>query len=396
MAGSIEIANAVIDMCLIDGNNQTTLPETDSVQRAVNKEDAPEEKKITKEQAQGILNKIGSSAKTCYMAQAEAVKKGGECVDAALKWCETKTNQSLKRLLTPLNANLNDLNEQIEDVKYDILISSSVNNQKTGNHEENNMADVMPNKSDDAFTQIIIDATMSSLMNSSAKESASSASSSAVSFFVGGYSSSESSSSSSEMDKTSLSDMSIRIGMNVAKVTIERNWFNPGVFQLTRDMYSFSEQKISPAATASYVSGDTEGIQNRFSAMNESVLPAFPVAFIIAKDVSIKFTSAKSISASFAESVEKHASKGGGFLCFSNNSASASSGSRSASVANSNSDCVTVRFTAPQILGYYMQAVAEDKSNHISSEDVKNMSIIGFISNFKLMMDELEEKEKQA
>lgn len=353
MAGSIEIANAVIDMCLIDGNNQTTLPETDSVQRAVNKEDAPEEKKITKEQAQGILNKIGSSAKTCYMAQAE-------------------------------------------DVKYDILISSSVNNQKTGNHEENNMADVMPNKSDDAFTQIIIDATMSSLMNSSAKESASSASSSAVSFFVGGYSSSESSSSSSEMDKTSLSDMSIRIGMNVAKVTIERNWFNPGVFQLTRDMYSFSEQKISPAATASYVSGDTEGIQKRFSAMNESVLPAFPVAFIIAKDVSIKFTSAKSISASFAESVEKHASKGGGFLCFSNNSASASSGSRSASVANSNSDCVTVRFTAPQILGYYMQAVAEDKSNHISSEDVKNMSIIGFISNFKLMMDELEEKEKQA
>lgn len=118
----------------------------------------------------------------------------------------------------------------------------------------------MPNKSDDAFTQITIDATMSSLMNSSAKESASSASSSAVSFFVGGYSSSESSSSSSEMDKTSLSDMSIRIGMNVAKVTIERNWFNPGVFQLTRDMYSFSEQKISPAATASYVSGDTEGI----------------------------------------------------------------------------------------------------------------------------------------
>ena len=123
--------------------------------------------------------------------------------------------------------------------------------------------------------------------------------------------------------------------------------------------------------------------------MNKTVLPAFPVAFVIAKDVSIKFTSESGVSSSFAETVEKQASKGGGFLCFSANSASASSDSKSAAVANSNSNAVTVRFTAPQILGYYMQAIPEDRSVHITETEGNDMSIVGFISNFKLMMDDM-------
>ena len=116
----------------------------------------------------------------------------------------------------------------------------------------------------------------------------------------------------------------------------------------------------------------------------ETILPAFPVALVIAKDVSIKFTSESGVSASFAEAVEKQASKGGGFLCLSSNSSSASSDSKSAAVANSNSNAVTVRFTAPQILGYYMQAIPEDKSVHITETEGNDMSIVGFISNFKM------------
>lgn len=133
--------------------------------------------------------------------------------------------------------------------------------------------------------------------------------------------------------------------------------------------------------------------------MNKCILPSFPVAFVIAKDVSIKFTSATSVSASFAETVESHASKGGGFLCFSTNGSSASSGSTSGAVANSSANSVTVRFTAPQILGYYMQAIPEDESSHINATNVKDISIVGFISSFKLMIDEYSkdmETEKKA
>ena len=50
---------------------------------------------------------------------------------------------------------------------------------------------------------------------------------------------------------------------------------------------------------------------------------------------------------------------------------------------------MTVRFTAPQILGYYMQAVPEDKSIYIAETEGNDMSIVGFISNFKLMMDDM-------
>ena len=57
-------------------------------------------------------------------------------------------------------------------------------------------------------------------------------------------------------------------------------------------------------------------------------------------------------------------------------------------VANSNGNSVTIRFTAPQILGYYMQAIDEDMSTHINDSNVKDISIVSFISNFKLMLEE--------
>ena len=60
-----------------------------------------------------------------------------------------------------------------------------------------------------------------------------------------------------------------QIGMSVAKVDIERDWFNPGVFALSGDMYNVSTQKFSPAG--SYSGFD----KNRFSEMYECVFPAY-------------------------------------------------------------------------------------------------------------------------
>lgn len=122
----------------------------------------------------------------------------------------------------------------------------------------------MPNKSDDYFTQVIIDTTMSAVTSTSSKESSSSQSRTSASFFLGGYSSSESNSRNKESAYEEKSDMSIQIGMNVAKVQIERSWFNPGVFQLSRDMFNFSEQKIAPSANVPFGRENVEGIRKRF------------------------------------------------------------------------------------------------------------------------------------
>lgn len=385
---TVGVASAIVDLCMSDENGNTITPDEETIERVANKE-AKDGKKIDKEDIQKIIQKVGDAAVSCSRAQTETVVAGEECVKAAIEWCDNKNRMQLKNLLIPLQNNLDNLNQEIEELKSQILISKAANKIEAGSSAAEAIeADVMPNKSDDYFTQVIIDTTMSAVTSSSSKESSNSAKRTNVSFFLGGYSSSESSSSTSTMSKDETSDMNIQIGMNVAKVQIERSWFDPGVFQLTGDMFNFSEQRVAPAASVPFGDSNLEEVQKRFNEMNSSILPAFPVAFVIAKDVSIKFTSATSVSASFAETVEKHASKGGGFLCFSTNSSSASSSDKSGVVANSNANSVTVRFTAPQVLGYYMQAIPEDKSNHINATNIKDMSIVGFISNFKLMLDD--------
>ena len=135
--------------------------------------------------------------------------------------------------------------------------------------------------------------------------------------------------------------------------------------------------KANTAATS------PDEVKQRFAEMNECIFPAYLVAFVIAKDVSIRFVSKSFMSSSFAESIEDHASKGGGFLIFSGNSSSASSSGRSAAAASSTANAVTVRFTAPQILGYYMQATPADRSAHINSTSDTDMSVIGFVSKSK-------------
>ncbi len=130
--------------------------------------------------------------------------------------------------------------------------------------------------------------------------------------------------------------------------------------------------------------------------MNDCVFPCYPTSFVIAKDVTIKFSSQSAMSSSFAKSVEDHSSRGGGFFIFGGSSSSSSSSSESSSSATSTAHSVTVRFTSPQIIGYYMEAVPADKSVHISSAvtnvDDDYISIFEFITKFKAMLDEHNEK----
>ena len=203
--------------------------------------------------------------------------------------------------------------------------------------------------------------------------------------FFGGYSSSRSHRESVDSSQSETSNIKIQIGMSIAKVGIGREWFNPGVFLLTKDMYNTSSKKISPNSKGKPFQ------KERFDAMNDCAFPCFPVAFIIARDVTIKFSSDTSMSNSFAQSVEDHSSSGGGFFIFGGNSSSSSNSSRSNSCATSSANSVTVRFTSPQILGYYLEATPADESvtlSEVRSGNSDYISILDFIKNFQIMLDD--------
>lgn len=337
-----------------------------------------------------LIDVVGKGATECLNAQTAAVDAAGKSTKAALAWCEAKNKHQLKELLTPLKAQLETVNIDIEELKEQIAISRAVlaepNNQD--GKQPNSVADVLPNQPSDGFTQVLIQSKMSSIKQSSSRSSEASSSRRGASFFFGGHARSKSHQESVEAAMSDQSDMEIQIGMNIAKVQIEREWFNPGVFLLTGNMFSFTENSIAPINRTSFADGASDAVKTRFSDMNKCIFPSYPEAFVIAKDVSIRFTSATSVSSSFAQSVEDHASKGGGFFIFSGSSSKSSGSSSMAATANSNANSVTIRFTTPQILGYYMQATPADRSVHINrtnSTDAE-MSVISFVSKFKEML----------
>lgn len=347
-----------------------------------------------------VIELLKKKAMDCISEQNKLITATESAVKAGMDYFEKNNQLQLKAMLQPLQQQLSDVNDQISQLKEKINLSSIMNpDEERDEHGKAIVGDksaVAANQVPDRFTQIIIDTKFSALTQQSSKESEASESSSGVSFFFGGYSSNQSHQSSVQSQMEAQENIHIQIGMSVAKVQIEREWFNPGIFLLTEDMYNTSSERISPASTTSFADQETEKVRDRFKQMNECVFPCYPVSFVVAKDVTIKFVSQDALTSSFTQSVEDHSSKGGGFFIFGGSSAQASSSSNSSSSATSTSNSVTVRFTSPQILGYYLEAVPADHSMSIGSSDAANdtdfISVLEFITTFKKMLDDHNEK----
>lgn len=328
-------------------------------------------------QVSELLTKLGESANDCLSAQSSLNQAAEAASTAAMTYFESKNLQQYKSMLLPLQAQLDSVKAEISQLQQQIALSTSVQGGDPGS--------VAPNQVPDGFTQLLITSKFSQVNQQSSSSASASNSSYGVSFFFGGYSSSQSHQEAVSQALSSQTDMEIQIGMSVAKVTIGREWFNPGVFLLSGDMYNTSSLRIAPNKE---YSGFTD---ERLNEMNQCVFPCYPTAFVIARDVTIRFSSATAMSDSFAQSVEDHSSRGGGFFIFGGSSSSSSSSSQSNSTATSNSNSVTVRFTTPQILGYYLEATAADKSAIISDNtqvDSDFISIFDFIQDFQKMLDD--------
>ena len=336
---------------------------------------------IDPDKAKNIITALAGNASRCMKAQDDLIAAAQNATDRALEYFQQKNLLQYKQMLLPLQTQLARTESDIADVRQQIGLSTVM--QQASKPKDG--SDVTPNVVPDRFAQVLIESTMASVRQSSSNATSASASSSHSSFFFGGYSSSRSHRESVDSSQSETSNIKIQIGMSIAKVSIGREWFNPGVFLLTKDMYNTSSKKISPNSKGKPFQ------KERFDAMNDCAFPCFPVAFIIARDVTIKFSSDTSMSNSFAQSVEDHSSSGGGFFIFGGNSSSSSSSSRSNSCATSSANSVTVRFTSPQILGYYLEATPADESvtlSEVRSGNSDYISILDFIKNFQIMLDD--------
>jgi hypothetical protein len=350
---------------------------------------------IDPEQVGTLLTALDTSITACATAQTALVDAANKATTAAMEYFQTKNLLQYKTMLTPLKQQLEDTNSAIAALQSKIKLASVFQPKAVDGKPAYDKADesaVTPNHVPENFTQIIITSSMAEANQQSSSQSNSSSSTFGCSFFFGGYSSSRSHSDTVNKAFSDKTDMTIQIGMSVAKVQIDREWFNPGVFMLTKDMYNTSSTPIAPRKTY------TEFTDARFKEMNESLFPCFPTSFVIARDVTIKFTMAEAMSSSFAQSVEDHSASGGGFFIFSGSSSSASSSSSSNAHSSSTANSVTVRFTNPQILGYYLEATPTDYSVNISEGATHSnddfITIFEFITAFQQMLNDHNQKYK--
>lgn len=327
---------------------------------------------------ESVLGVLEDNSIKCMEAQEKLVSCAEKASTAALEYFEKMNQLQYKKMLTPLKEQLANTNLAIDALNEKISLSATI--KSTSN--------VNPNFIPENFTQLLISSSMQEVNEQSSSTNSASISSHGASFIFGGYSNSKKHYEAAESLSTSQQNVNINIGMSISKVQIEREWFNPGVFLLTEDMYNTSSKRISPKTDF------TEFNDLRFQEMNTCVFPCFPTSFVIARDVAISFSSSKSISNSFAKSLEEHSSKGGGFFIFGGSGSTASTSNESNSNVYSTAKEITIRFTTPQILGYYLESTPSDKTENINDANLDNdfISIVEFVNSFQKMLDEYNKK----
>lgn len=342
----------------------------------------------------GLVTALTKQLSAGSSAQQDYVNAVQNLTDASASEIAMKNLTNLGSLLSPLQEQVGELTEQIDAIKTQIQVSNVLRPapDSDGNVKDADTSEsaVTPSSVPEGYTQIVISASASNMDKETKSNSHASAHTAGLNFWFAGAHSSSSESSSSFSSQLGQSDATVQIGMNVAKVGIEREWFNPGVFYLTKDMFNVTTNRISPNPAVPYTSVTDARLKDM---ANNGVFPCYPVAFVVARDISIKIVSNSSLSTEFADSMEKHASTGGGFLFFSGSTSTSSSSSESAAHFSSTSNSITLKFSTPQIIGYYMQATAADKSTYLDNisrdaDQAGYVTISEFAEKYRTIIEE--------
>lgn len=363
---------------LINALNETKKENEGELANEKIKETAPKDYSDHIDSLNGLFNES-------INAQNDFVNAIDNSTSTALELANKNNLLQLKETLEVIQQQITSIENEIEELEAErrlskAMIPSNIDVEASvcPNNQNNS------NSPDDNFTDIMISSNFSTVTRKTESKSSQSETTHGLSFLFGGYKHKDTINESSFSEKGFSKQTSIDIGMSVAKVTIEREWFNPGIFTLTEDMFSTSSLKISPEERYSDFN------DKRFEEMNKCIFPCFPVAFLIAKNVTIQFSTNKTIDETLVNSVEEHSSTGGGFFIFSGGGSKSSSSTTKETAVSSSNNAIRIRFKNPQIIGYYLEATPADKSHKVSAGDSNGdfTSIFQFVNDFKKMINE--------
>ncbi len=188
-----------------------------------------------------------------------------------------------------------------------------------------------------------------------------------------------------------VSSSKIQIGMRVMKVSIERGgWFDPGIIDISK---SYMHIRDSIKASNGYNANDFIAVSNGKEPKDTSVLPGFPSAFIIAKDIHIK-ASGMSCSEQQYNDFRKASLATSTSICGIRLSGNVAMQAEHSDASNATTVTgVTIKIPGPQIIGWFMQLTPEDKSSQyvqLSGSEQFN-KIIDTLKDYRQKMKELKD-----
>ncbi|KAF7299383.1 ZnMc domain-containing protein [Mycena indigotica] len=168
---------------------------------------------------------------------------------------------------------------------------------------------------------------------------------------------SASSESADSSQKTTASDDTIELAFRATLVTVDRGgWFQPQFFKQSNAFYKVNKD----ISWTSKVKNEKDKVTG--------LMPGFPIAFILAKDIVIRITHGTSQSEDRKKYDSHNSAASGGILCFSYAQSSSSSSEASSSNYEAYSNGFVVKIPGPQILGYMVQKLNSDEGEMMPSK----------------------------
>jgi len=353
-----------------------------------------------------IATELGTAQNNLIGANSSMVSAGVELGRKATALLHSKAGEGLRAIITPvidrLTAQLTILQQQVANVQ-----SSSIKTLQLAGVGPAGVTGVavpdpsMPSTADSLLDQrwesVVIDIDSTSMQTASTTSTAFSQFDWSVDLFfgsAGGESTSMSSAFASQyMDASS----SIKIGMLATKVLIERPWMHPELFNLSSSYYRVSTSPLTTPApgTSGWTrdilvatalgGGATPGAAAAATeAINEGPFPAYPVALLLVKDVTIKMKMIASQTDALDQQSQQNSQEGGGFLCFSISSTQSSSSSTKSAGSYAMGGTYVFRIAAPQVAGAWLQITPPDLSAPLDSTLAKEIAdSLGFVTRIQ-------------
>ncbi|PZQ62514.1 MAG: hypothetical protein DI570_10395 [Phenylobacterium zucineum] len=365
-------------------------------------------KKITPEDFEKIAKQIQDGQDKLVGATGSMVSAGQDLAAKASAYLNSRAGEGLREIIAPALA---QLTEQLALVLRQSQNFNSVA-QRTIQMTDEGVTPItgdpaavpgFPSTADSAANQRWTEVTLTVSTEDMKQEANTSTSFSQtnwqVDFFFGSAGGQSKSASADFASKFMDSKSEIQIGMLATKVLIDRPWMHPEIFNLSKGFYRVSPDRVTTPDPKTFdwtrgrlVPGDLNGDPqvNRDEAaracaeLSKGPFPAYPVALLLVKDVTIKIKCSVAATSALQHHAERNSTGGGGFLCFSVSSTQSSTEDRKSASSYAMAGDFVFRITAPQIAGAWLQITPDDQSQVLTEAEARRIAdSLGFLGKLQ-------------